>query len=61
MCVDAMPIGMSGMLHFLTIVLLSVSPLTVVIICLMYWGALMLGTYIGISDITSWIDPLMIM
>ena len=43
------------------IVLLSISPFMVVSICLMYWGASMLGAYILIIVISSsWIDPLII-
>ena len=41
---------------------MSISPLPVVIISLMYWGAPILGTYIFISVISSsWIYPLIVM
>ena len=43
-CLDDLSIGVSGVLKSLTIILLLlISPLTVVSICLVYWGTHMLG------------------
>ena len=53
---------MSGILKSPTIiVLLLISPFILVSICLIYCGAPMLGAYIVITIISSWIDPLIIM
>ena len=51
-------IGVSGVLKAPTIiVLLLISPLILISICLMYWVAPMLGTYIIVIS-SSWIEPL---
>ena len=53
---------MSGVLKSPTIiVLLLISPFILVSICLTYCGAPILGAYIFIIVISSWIDPLIIM
>ena len=59
---DDLSIGVSGVLKFPTIIMSqSISSLIVVSICLMYWGAFMLGAYIFKTVISSsWIDPLII-
>ena len=51
---------LSGVLKSPTIIaLLSISPFMSVSVCLMYWGAPMLGAQIFITVMTSsWIDPL---
>ena len=57
-----MSIGVSGILKYSSIiVLMLISPLVVISICLMYWGAFMLGAYIFIIVISSWEAPLIIM
>ena len=43
-CFDDLSIGVSGVLKSTIIVLLSISPFMSVSVCLMYWGAPMLGT-----------------
>ena len=56
---DDLSIGESGVLKSPTIVvLLSISSFIAVSSCLMYWGAPMLGSYIFIIVISSWIDSL---
>ena len=46
-CFDDLSIGVNGMLKSPTIiVLLSIAPFMSVSVCLMYWGAPMLGAYI---------------
>ena len=59
---DDMSICVSGVVESPTIiVLLFISPFILVVICLMYWAAAMLGAYIFITVISSfWIDPLII-
>ena len=50
LCFDDLSIGVSRVLKFPTIiVLLSISPFMSVSICLMYWGAPMLGEYLQLS------------
>ena len=55
-------IGVSEILKSPTIiVLLLISPFILVSICLTYCGSPMLGAYIFITVISSWIHPLIIM
>jgi len=55
-CLNDLFIDESGVLKFPTIIiLLSTSPFIFFNICLIYWGAHMLGAYIFIMS--SWIDP----
>ena len=55
-------IVVSGVLKSPTIiVLLLISYFILIIICLTYCGSPMLGAYIFIIVISSWIDPLIIM
>ena len=58
-----MSIDVSGVLKSPTIiVLLLISPFMTISICLIYWGASMLGAYIFTIVISSFlIDPLIIM
>ena len=61
-CLVDVTIGVSGVLKSPTIiVLLLISPFILVSICLTYYGAPMLGAYIFIIVISSWIDPFIIM
>ena len=59
-CLVDLSIGVNGVLKSPTIlVLLLISLFILVSICLMYWGAPMLGAYIFIIvTASSWIDPL---
>ena len=61
-CLDDISIDEGGVLKSPTIiVLLSISPFMAVSICLVYWGAPMLGAYIFTIVISSsWIDPLIV-
>ena len=61
--VDYLCIGVSGVLKSPNvIVFLLSSPVMAVSVCLMYWGAPMLGTYLfTVVTSFSWIDPLVIM
>ena len=57
-CLDDRSIDVSGVLKSpTTIVLLSVSPFMSVSICFIYFGALILGAYMLMSVISSYIDP----
>ena len=59
---DDLSIDISGALKFHTIiVLISIYPFISISICFMYFGALVLGVYILIIIVSSWIDPLIIM
>ena len=59
---DDLSIGVSGVLKFPTIIMSqSISSLIVVSICLMYCFALMLGVYIFVIFISSWVNPLIVM
>ena len=56
-----LPIGVSGVIKFPTIVLLQlISPFILVSICHMYWGTPTLVAFIIVIS-SSWIDPLIIM
>ena len=61
-CLVDLSIGVSGVLNSPTIiVLLLISPFILVSICLIYYGAPMLGAYVFMIVISSsWIDPLII-
>ena len=57
-CLDDLSIDESGVLNVpTTIMLLLISPFMCVSICLTYQAAPMLGAYIFIIVISSWIDP----
>ena len=58
-CLEDLSIAENGVLNFLTtVVLLPISVFRSVSICLIYLGALMLGAYVFIIVIFSWlIDP----
>ena len=62
-CLVYLSIGVSREIKYPTIiVLLLISPFILVINCLIYCGAPMLGAYIFMIVISSsWIDPLIIM
>ena len=61
-CFDDLSIDVSGVLKSPTIVvLLSISPFMSVSLCLMFWGAPMLGALIFTVVVSStWIDPYII-
>ena len=59
-CFHDLSIGVSGVLRSPIIVLLLISCFILISICLTYYGAPMLGAYIFIIFISSWIDPLII-
>ena len=62
-CLVDLSISVSGVLKSPTIIVLwLISPFILVNICLMYWGAPLLGSYMFITVISSYrIDPFLIM
>jgi len=60
-CLDDLSIDESGVLNVPTIImLLLISPFMCVSICLTYRGAPVLGAYIFIIVVSSWIEPLIL-
>ena len=61
LCLNDLSIDVSGVLKSPNIILLLlISPFMFVSICLIYWGAPLLGAYIFTIVVSSWIDSLII-